>query len=110
VLQFRGVELLQPPAGRPRRRPWLTVGSQRQRFGADQFDLLTAALEFRANPHVAIGRDWTQQVHRDPAQPGVVAWRAAFQRADQQRRHRRGMLNRRGPGAADQVCGSELFA
>ena len=101
VHQVGGVELLQPPPAGPRGRSRLTVGAQGQRLGADQLDLLAGALDFRANPHVAVGRHRSQQIDGNPTQPGVVAGGAAFQRANQKRRHRCGVLNRRRPGAAD---------
>ena len=110
VNQGLGVELLQPPSAGAGDGPGLAIGTQRQHLGADQLDLFAAAFQLRANPEVALGRHRAQQVDDDPAEPGVVALSAPLQRAHQQRRHRRGVLDRRRPGASHQIGRGEFLA
>jgi hypothetical protein len=104
------VECLQSPSARLRDGPRPAVRPEAEHLGADQLDLLAGPVELRANPQVALRRHGSQQVDAHPAQPGVVTLSAALQRANEKRRDRRGVLNRRGPRAADQVGRRELFA
>ena len=105
VDDFRGVDGLQPPSAGLRDRSRFAVGSERQHLGADQLDLLAGALDTRAHPQVALGGNASEQVDKNPAQPGVVALFAALQRAHQQCRHRCAVLNRGRPRAAHQIGG-----
>ena len=79
------VELLHPPTAGPGDGPGLTIGCEGQHLGADQLDLLAAAVLLRPHPQVALGRHWAQQVDDDSAEPGVVTLLAALERANQQR-------------------------
>src|SRR5215217_3709367 len=104
-----GVELLQPPSARPGDGTRLTVGSYSHHLGADQLDLLAGPLPLRTHPDVAFRGHGPQQVDQHPAETGVLARLAAFQRAGQQRRDRCAVLDSGRPRAAHQVRRDESF-
>ena len=75
---LRGVDGLQPPPARLRDRSRLAIGAKGQHLGADQLDLLAGTLDSRAHPQVALGGNASEQVDKNPAQPGVIALFAAL--------------------------------